>query len=160
MGKEIERKFLVDREKLSGYGMAFSIGDRIMQGYISDDGDTAVRVRTKGKKAFLTIKKNTDKTVCRWEYEYEIPYEDAMEMLNIMCETVIEKNRAYISLNGYQTWEVDVFTGPNEGLVIAELELKSEDEEILFPEFVGKEVTDDPRYLNANLAKEPYCTWK
>lgn len=153
MGKEIERKFLVHKDKLAGYSMAFTMGQRIEQGYIMDDGITAVRVRILGVKGFITIKKKTDSDMTRLEYEYPVPADDALEMLDRLCTDKIEKVRAYIQVSGLHVWEVDIFGGDNEGLIVAEIELKSEDEAFDKPDFIAEEVTDDPRYLNTNLER-------
>jgi len=120
--------------------------------------ERTVRVRTIGDMGFLTIKgKNIGAT--RMEFEYEIPVNDANEMLDKLCEKpLIEKIRRKIDFGGF-TWEVDEFFGENKGLVIAEVELSDEAQQPELPKWIGEEVTDDPRYYNANLVKNPYSMW-
>ncbi len=155
MAQEIERKFLVDREKieLPAHGLV------IRQGYVPTASKTAVRVRIKGECAYLTLKGESRGAV-RAEFEYSIPLEDAIQMLDQFCEgPMIDKTRYEIHI-GDHMWEVDLFTGENEGLMVAEIELATEDELFEQPEWVVKEVTDDPRYYNANLIQNPYCSWR
>jgi len=154
MGKEIERKFLVkdDTWKEISKGVLFR------QGYLSTLKERTVRVRTIDTKGFLTIKGITVGAT-RAEYEYEISVSDANEMLDSLCEKpLIEKNRTKIEYQGL-IWEVDEFFGENEGLVFAEVELDSEDQEISIPDWIGEEVTGDPRFFNSNLIKNPYKNW-
>ena len=154
MAEEIERKFLVAGEDWR----ALSRGTRYRQGYLSTVKERTVRVRTVGDKGFLTIKGVTIGAT-RSEYEYEIPAADADEMLDDLCEKpIIEKNRYKILLDDV-TWEVDEFLGVNDGLVVAEVELQSEDQSFPKPDWIGEEVTDDPRYFNANLVARPFSTW-
>ena len=154
MGKEIERKFLVTGEAWKAYP-----GVTIRQGYLTTDPERTVRVRTKGEKGFLTVKGKTVGAV-RAEYEYEIPVEDANQMLDTLCHRpLIEKTR-YHAPFGEHLWEVDLFFGENEGLVVAEVELSDEEEEPEMPIWVGEEVTHDPRYFNASLIANPYKNWK
>jgi CYTH domain-containing protein len=154
MGIEIERKFLVDTLKWKEAGA----GTRIVQGYLSSTKERVVRVRLIGDEARLTIKGATEGIV-RPEYEYPIPPQDAREMLDALCERpFIDKTRHLIDHAG-RTWEVDVFHGDNEGLVIAEVELEDAEETVELPHWAGKEVSDDHRYSNSNLAKRPYSTW-
>jgi len=154
MTKEIERKFLVAGEAWR----ALAEGTRYRQGYLSTVKERTVRVRTIGDKGFLTIK-GLSRGATRSEYEYEIPAADAEEMLDELCEKpIIEKNRYKIPLEGV-TWEVDEFFGVNAGLIVAEVELQSEDQAFAKPEWIGEEVTDDPKYFNANLIARPYSTW-
>ena len=155
MGIEIERKFL-----LSGDGWkALGAGTAYRQGYLSAVKERTVRVRTIGKQGFLTIK-GISVGASRLEYEYEIPLGDADAMLNELCEKpLIEKKRYKIEYAGF-IWEVDEFFGENEGLVVAEVELDSEDQAFNKPEWVGEEVTGDARYFNSNLIKKPYSQWK
>jgi adenylate cyclase len=155
MGIEIERKFLLsgDAWKALGAGTAYR------QGYLSAVKERTVRVRTIGKQGFLTIK-GISVGASRLEYEYEIPLGDADAMLNELCEKpLIEKKRYKIEYAGF-IWEVDEFFGENEGLVVAEVELDSEDQAFNKPEWVGEEVTGDARYFNSNLIKKPYSQWK
>lgn len=153
MAIEIERKFLV-------CGMAWKEGEgvSIRQGYLSSVPERTVRVRTAGKRAFLTIKGIT-RNRTRSEFEYEIPVADAEELLNI-CEGVIIEKTRYTVAHADTTWEIDEFHGANAGLVIAEIELQSENEMFDKPPWLDKEVTEDPRYYNANLAIGPYSTWQ
>jgi adenylate cyclase len=154
MGKEIERKFLVagDAWKSQATGTAYR------QGYLNSTKERTVRIRTIADKAFLTIKGLTVGAT-RAEYEYEIPLADCNEMLDTLAEKpLIEKNRYKIPFAGL-TWEIDEFFGDNAGLVVAEVELGSEGQGFEKPEWVGKEVTADPRYFNSNLIKHPYKRW-
>lgn len=154
MGKEIERKFLVKGDSWRGQAH----GKRYRQGYLSTVKERTVRIRTVGEEGFVTIKGITI-GASRPEYEYEIPIKDANEMLDELCEKpIIEKTRYRIP-QGTLAWEVDEFEGGNRGLIVAEIELKDENQTVDFPDWVGKEVTDDPRYFNANLVKKPYTTW-
>lgn len=154
MAKEIERKFLVSGEDWR----ALARGTRYRQGYLSTVKERTVRVRTIDDRAFLTVK-GVSVGATRSEYEYEIPAADADEMLNALCEKpIIEKNRYKIPLGGI-TWEVDEFLGVNEGLIVAEVELQSEDQSFPKPAWIGEDVTDDPRYFNANLIARPFSTW-
>lgn len=154
MGKEIERKFLVKGEAWK----ALAAGTVYRQGYLSTVKERTVRVRTVGEKGFLTIKGVTT-GVTRAEFEYEVPAADANAMLDGLCEKpLVEKTRYRIPLDGW-TWEVDEFHGDNDGLVVAEVELKSADERPPLPEWIGEDVSSDPRYFNSNLVKKPFKTW-
>lgn len=138
---------------------ALGKAEYIHQGFLSTEKEHVVRVRIREEKAWITIKGLTE-GISRAEFEYGIPFEDALYMLNNLCEApTLEKHRYLVTFEGY-TWEVDEFHGENEGLVIAELELKSEDEEFPLPGWIGEEVTGDPKYYNANLVKNPYKNWK
>jgi len=154
MAKEIERKFLVAPDwRPDGPGVAFE------QGYLSSHPERTVRVRVDGTTAKLTVKGLTT-GVTRAEYEYPLPLEDATAMLRDLCEKPhIAKVRHVIEIDG-TTWEVDVFGGDNAGLVIAEVELPSEDATFSRPPWLREEVSHDPRYYNSNLVKQPYKTWK
>lgn len=154
MGYEIERKFLVRGEtwKEGAFGM------RYRQGYLSTDKGRTVRVRLAGEQGFLTVK-GLSHGCGRAEYEYPIPADDAEEMLDTMClRPLVEKVRWRVSHGGH-VWEVDEFRGENQGLVLAEIELTTPDEAFTLPTWVTEEVTDDPRYYNANLVARPYRTW-
>ncbi|OAI30719.1 adenylate cyclase [Methylosinus sp. R-45379] len=154
MGVEIERKFLVTRElwRPRNDGVAFR------QGYLSRAEDRVVRVRIAGGAAFLTIKGRTS-NVTRSEFEYPIPVEDAQIMLDRLCERpLIEKTR-YEEVFGGHFWTVDVFLGENDGLIIAEIELGSEEESFDRPGWLGREVSGDPRYFNSELSKRPFGYW-
>ena len=154
MGKEIERKYLIkdDTWRKDASGTTYR------QGYLSTVKERTVRVRTIDDKGFLTIKGITIGATRR-EYEYEIPMVDANEMLDELCEKpIIEKTRFKISHAGL-TWEIDEFAGVNQGLIVAEVELESEDQNIDFPPWVGEEVSGDPRYFNSNLIANPFVNW-
>ena len=154
MGKEIERKFLVKGDDWRGLAQ----GKRYRQGYLSTVKERTVRVRTVGDKAYITVK-GISSGATRAEYEYEIPLADADEMLDKLCEhPLIEKTRYRIPQDEV-TWEVDEFEGENRGLIVAEVELKDEQQAIKLPLWLGKEVTDDPRYFNANLVAKPFIKW-
>jgi adenylate cyclase len=148
--EEIERKFLVN-ERINATLKALE-PKTIRQGYILDaeDGRT-VRVRTKGTRGFLTIK-GASEGISRSEFEYEIPYEDALALLGGFCPLTLEKDRYAVAVGG-KTWDVDVFHGKLEGLIVAEIELESADEDFELPEWAGKEVSDDVRYYNVQLIK-------
>ena len=154
MAKEIERKFLVISDQWRG--LAEEVVYR--QGYLSTVKERTVRVRTVGDLGFLTVKGITIRA-SRVEYEYEIPRSDADEMLDNLCEQpIIEKTRTKILFEGL-TWEVDAFAGVNQGLVVAEVELQDENQTIPKPNWIGAEVSDDPRYFNSNLIAKPFTTW-
>jgi adenylate cyclase len=155
MPVEIERKFLVkdDSWKISANGTKY------IQGYLSKEKDSTIRIRIAGDEAFITIK---SKVVgfSRQEYEYKIPISDANEMLDSMCfKPLIIKTRYEIKYQG-NIWEVDVFDGENEGLILAEIELSSETQNFEKPGWIGEEVTGDIRYYNSNLVNNPYKNWK
>ncbi|MCB9087189.1 MAG: CYTH domain-containing protein [Calditrichae bacterium] len=154
MGREIERKFLV---KDDGWRKG-AVGKLYCQGYISRDEQRAVRVRIVEDQGFLTIKgRHNDLT--RLEFEYEIPLTDARELLDTLCQPpLIEKTRYRVNYAG-NIWEIDVFSGDNAGLIVAEIELSREDQPFELPSWAGREVTGDPRYLNTNLSKHPYLQW-
>jgi len=155
MGIEIERKFLVDGNDWR----ADAVGRRYRQGFLNTAKERTVRVRTDGTKGFLTVKGPSVGSV-RTEFEYEIPVEDADAILEDLCEQpVIEKIRYRIPW-GSHTWEVDEFLGENEGLVIAEIELSQANEPFEKPPWLGRDVTGDPRYYNANLVSHPYRQWE
>ena len=154
MGIEIERKFLIDKDKIG----TLKNGYQIKQGYIQTVDLTTVRVRIRDKEAFLTIKGKSEGAT-RLEFEYPIPLNDAKDMLKNLCNTsVIDKTRYLVEHEGH-VWEVDIFEGSNKGLFVAEIELESEDEAFTLPNWVTKEVTDDIRYFNSNLIENPYLTW-
>ena len=159
MGVEIERKFLVvdDRWRDSA-----SPGERYRQGYLSSDPGSSVRVRTSADRAWLNIKgviESAVEGIARREYEYEIPVTDAHEILEALCPgPLVEKTRFVVDHEGHR-WEVDVFEGDNAGLVVAEIELSSVEEEFVRPAWVGDDVTGDIRYYNQRLAEHPYSRW-
>ena len=153
MGKEIERKFLVEGEAWRQRGTSV----RIRQGYLSTDPERTVRVRVLGEHGKLTVKGKSSGIV-RAEFEYDVPLEDAEAMLSLCLAPLLEKTRTTIAV-GDVCWEVDEFFGENAGLVVAEVELASAEQRIVVPEWVGTEVSDDPRYYNANLLAHPYSRW-
>ena len=154
MGKEIERKFLVDQSTLP----SDINGTEYSQSYISINESGVVRVRIKEKIAVLTIKSG-GLEISRDEFEYEIPLEDAKALQNIFNNDIIYKTRYNIIYKG-KKWEVDQFHKQNKGLWIAEIELESEEESFDVPEWVLEEVTGDEKYYNSNLSKHPYNSWQ
>ena len=155
MGVEIERKFLVADDS---WREAAPAGVRYRQGYLSTDPRNAVRVRVSGDRAWLNIKSATV-GVTRREYEYEVPAADAHVILEELCvKPLIEKTRFVVEHDG-RAWEIDVFEGDNAGLVVAEVELESEDEKITLPAWAGEDVSHDVRYYNQRLVEHPYSRW-
>lgn len=156
MGQEIERKFLVTSD---AYRQLAHSKSRIVQGYISRTSGRTVRVRVRGEKGYLTIKgPSLDGGLSRYEWEYEIPVQEAIELMTVCEQGVIDKVR-YLVNYGHHTYEVDEFHGDNEGLVVAEIELESVDAAFEKPSFVGREVTGDRRYYNSCLTRNPYTQW-
>lgn len=155
MGTEIERKFLVVNDSWRVEPDAPNEYIVIGQGYLFDNTTSSLRIRQHGiSKAFLTIKtSDSGDLLSRKEFEYEIPWEDAEDLIS-MCPSVIKKHRFRVG-----RWEIDEFLGDNQGLFIAEIELQHPDEDIVIPDFVGEEVTNDERYYNTYLARFPYQTW-
>ena len=154
MAQEIERKFLVAGASWKNG----TTGTSIRQGYLSSTKECTLRVRIAGSRAFLTIK-GLNRGITRTEFEYPIPVADAEAMLEALCERpLIEKTRWVVVFEGF-TWEVDEFHGDNDGLTVAEVELASADEKPSLPEWVGEEVSSDPRYFNSNLVKHPFKSW-
>lgn len=152
---EIERKFLVNGEFKSFVTKSY----RITQGYLCADSVRTVRVRTKGEKGYLTIKGATNENgFSRFEWEKEIPLNDALQLLELCEAGVIDKTRYEVPFDG-KTFEVDEFYGESEGLIIAELELESENESFSKPHWLGKEVTGDKKYYNSYISKHPFKTW-
>ena len=155
MATEIERKFIVKGD----FSKEVCNSQRIVQGYICSQPGRTVRIRIRGEKGFLTIKgPSDDKGLSRYEFEQEIPLPDAEQLLTLCEPGVIDKVRHLVRA-GKHTWEVDVFHGANEGLVMAEIELASEDEPFEKPDWIGEEVSGDRRYYNSMLTKEPYSLW-
>jgi len=157
MAIEIERKFWI---KNKNWKVAANTpkGTVIKQGYLSTDKERTVRVRIYGTKGFLTIKgKSVGMT--RTEFEYEIPLEDAIELLQLSHQPIIEKVRYKIHLDNL-IWEVDEFEGINEGLILAEVELESETQKVNIPNWAGDEVTGDIRFYNSSLVNNPFTQWK
>lgn len=157
MGQEIERKFLV---KGNGYREAAQCSYQVVQGYLSSKSERIVRIRIKGTQGYLTIKgKTSESGLSRFEWEKELEAGEAFELFQL-CEPGSIEKRRYEVKSGEHTFEVDEFFGENLGLVIAEVELSSEEEPFVKPEWLGMEVTGDPRYYNSMLMKQPYTTWK
>lgn len=155
MAQEIERKFLVRGEFKS---LAYA-SERIVQGYLSSVPERTVRVRIKGEKGFLTIKGIADEEgVSRYEWEKEIPANEAQELMQLCEPGVIDKVR-YLVKYGTHVFEVDEFRGENAGLILAEVELQAAAEDFERPEWLGEEVTGDKRYYNSMLSKCPYTQW-
>ena len=154
MGVEIERKFLVTDDRWRD--LAPPVLYR--QGYISTQPGQTVRVRVAGDRAFITLKGGSQ-GIARSEFEYPIPIEDANEILATLCTSpLIEKYRYRIDINGL-IWEVDEFLGENQGLIIAEVELETDDQAIALPDWLGAEVSHDARYYNSNLVNHPFSRW-
>lgn len=156
MGTEIERKFLIAndhwREHASG-------GKRYIQGYLGGNDACSVRIRLEGDQANLNIKSRT-LGIQRSEYEFAIPHQEAETILHSLCnKPLIEKTRHHVTHDEH-VWEIDVFSGENEGLVVAEIELTSVDEIFTIPDWVGDEVSGDQRYYNVCLVSNPYKNWK
>lgn len=154
MPKEIERKFLLRNEN---WKSQFTSRTIIKQGYLSTEKEATVRVRILGDKGFLTIKGKTV-GMTRLEFEYEIPVQEANELLQLCEKPLIEKERFIVS-SGKLNWEIDIFEGDNAGLTLAEVELEDENQKIEIPDWVGEEVTFDSRYFNSNLVKMPFKSW-
>lgn len=154
MAQEIERKFLVTDTSWRRNAER----KLYRQGYIPTQDNTTVRVRTIGDRGYLTIKGATI-GISRLEFEYEIPLDDANTILSNICQPpLIEKWRYTLQVDTH-TWEIDEFLGDNQGLLLAEVELSSTTESFSQPPWIGKEVSEDPRYYNSNIAKRPYRTW-
>lgn len=155
MAKEIERKFLVNKEIWDKSNT--DKGKHFRQAYLINEIEKTVRVRLTPEKAFLTIKGATN-FISRTEFEYEIPKEDALELLDNFCKNEISKIR-YNPVIGGKKWDVDEFLDENEGLMVAEIELENENQEFEKPEWIGVEVSGDERYYNAYLVNHPFKNW-
>lgn len=153
MGMEIERKFLLSNDDWRTLGVPIHYA----QGYLVADGERTVRVRIAGTEGFLTIK-GKSKGFSRKEFEYKVPVDEALEMLGLCISPTIEKYRTKIGYEG-KVWEIDEFRGENKGLIVAEIELNSEDETFAVPPWIGQEVTGDIRYFNSSLVKNPFKNW-
>ena len=153
MATEIERKFLIHQPPFERWGE----GVEMRQGYLARGEQATARVRIAGDQGWLTIKGQTT-GISRPEFEYQIPVEDAQELLALCEGGVIEKRRWHVPHQGH-VWEVDVFYGENSGLMIAEIELSGEHEVFTRPSWVVEEVSDDPRYFNGYLSRHPYQSW-
>ena len=156
MAIEIERKFLVINDDWKRENPS---GRLYRQGYFPTGSATVIRIRVSDDKGWIAIKKRQG-NLARREYEYEIPWRDAAEMMEELCrKPLIEKTR-YKIFSETVIWEIDVFAGENQGLVVAEIELRDEDDVFAKPPWLGEEITHDARYLNVNLATLPFCRWK
>jgi adenylate cyclase len=156
MPTEIERKFLVDLEK---WGKVIKPAGKLYnQGYILSEERRTVRIRVTNDAAYITLK-GASTGISRSEYEYTIPVNEGNEILDNFATSLIKKTRYEIEYAGH-TWEVDVFTGDNTGLIVAEIELRHEDEQFEKPDWAGPEVSHDNRYTNASLSISPYKNWK
>jgi adenylate cyclase len=154
MGDEIERKFLVR----GNTWRAGATSSAYRQGFLSTDPNRTVRVRDAGDRGWLTVK-GINVGARRAEYEYEIPQDDASCMLDTLCKRPLIEKVRHTLVVGRHIWEVDVFEADNAGLVVAEVELATEDEEFERPAWLGDEVTNDPRYFNSSLVEHPYKDW-
>jgi adenylate cyclase len=155
MGYEIERKFLLENDKWRKNAR----GTLFRQGYMLSDPGRTVRIRTCNDKGYLTIK-GLVTGISRPEFEYEIPDKDANFLLDHFCDgPILEKIRHLVEYQGF-TWEIDEFLGENAGLLLAEIELTSEDQIFPKPQWIGEEVSGDPRYFNSSLVKNPYTHWQ
>lgn len=161
MAIEIERKFLLTNDDWR----EGAIGQHYMQGYINNEPGRTVRVRITEQAAFLTIKGKAPSSdgkigLGRLEFEYQIPKDDALEMLEKLCrKPIISKKRYRVIYHGF-VWEIDEFAGENQGLLFAEIELEYEDQKFDLPPWIGKEVTTDTRYYNASLCQYPFSAWE
>ena len=153
MAEEIERKFLVRGEAWR----AGAVGSVFRQGYLSTVTERTVRVRVVGEHGYLTVKGITVGAT-RAEFEYDIPVDEAEALLRLCEQPIIEKTRHTVEYRGLH-WEIDEFEGANQGLIVAEVELADADASFARPDWVGDEVTDDPRYFNSNLVAHPYSAW-
>lgn len=156
MAQEIERKFLVLDDSYKHEAFAKS---HIRQGYICSERGRTVRVRIKDERTYLTIKGPSENGgLSRYEFEQEIPFDDAQQLMQLCEPGIIDKTR-WLVKSGEHTFEVDEFHGENDGLVVAEVELESEQDTPIIPHFIGKEVTGDRRYYNSQLRQRPYTSW-
>ena len=155
MGKEIERKYLVDHDQWEK--LEKPTGQHYRQGYLLTDPNKTIRVRETEKQGFLTIK-GANVGATRPEYEYEIPLNDAIELLDTFSISELSKIRYKITFDN-KVWEIDEFLGDNSGLIMAEIELLNEEEQFTKPTWVAKEVTGDAKYYNSNLSTKPFKTW-
>lgn len=156
MGIEIERKFLVNHDQWEQ--LVKPVGEFYRQGYLLTDPQKTIRVRQTSDKGFLTIK-GISVGATRAEFEYEIPFEEAKELLDQFAVAELSKIRFKIAIENH-IWEVDVFSGNNQGLIVAEIELKSENEKFVLPTWIDREVTGEEKYYNSNLVTKPYSDWK
>lgn len=158
MAEEIERKYLINEESAEFKELISKLtGVIISQGYLNSDPTKIVRVRQKGEEGYITIK-GKQVGIRKAEYEYQIPLEDVRELM-LMCDIQVDKIRFTTPANSVLIWEIDIFKGINTGLFVAEIELKNEDNKFDIPEWIGKEVSEDVRFANSNLANHPYQHW-
>lgn len=155
MGVEIERKFLVKGE----FKNQAASSSHIVQGYICRESGRTVRIRIRDEKAYITIKGPSIDGMSRFEWEKELDMADAEELILLSTGPAIDKTRWLVPFEGH-TFEVDEFHGDNEGLIVAEVELKSPDEAVILPEWLGTEVTGNKRYYNSSLTRNPFNTWE
>jgi adenylate cyclase len=155
MALEIEHKYLIKPEAWAKVIPHKSVA--LQQAYLLTDPEKTIRVRTMNDKAYMTIK-GKSQGAARLEYEYEIPLSDALELIRNFSSNLVEKVRHYVEFEG-KTWEVDEFKGSNEGLLVAEIELQTEDEAYHLPVWADANVTHDQRYANSNLSIKPFSTW-
>jgi adenylate cyclase len=155
MAIEIERKFLIEKDLW--YALKKPLGEDIIQAYLVNEPGKVVRIRVTNSNGFITIK-GPSENATRQEFEYQIPKEDALEILALFDPKKIEKIRHNIEFQGH-LWEIDEFFGNNDGLIIAEIELNSREESFEKPPWLGREVTNDHRYYNAYLSEHPYSLW-
>jgi adenylate cyclase len=155
MATEIERKFLIEKDLW--YALKKPVGVDIIQSYLVNEHGRVIRIRVTDSNGFITIK-GPSENATRQEFEYPIPKEDALEILALFDPKRIEKTRYKIEFQGH-LWEIDEFFGNNDGLIIAEIELKSREESFEKPPWLGEEVTNDHRYYNAYLSEHPYNSW-
>jgi adenylate cyclase len=155
MSLEIEHKFLIEKDLW--YALKKPSGVLIQQAYLVNEPGKVVRIRVTDSSGYLTIKGPTINAT-RSEFEFPIPKTDALQIMDQFVKSRIDKTRYKITFEG-KIWEVDEFWGDNEGLIIAEIELESEDEQFIKPSWIGKEVTSDPKYYNSYLSEHPYTTW-
>lgn len=156
MLQEIERKF---RVKNTTFLQDIKSKSKIVQGYLSSNPDRTVRIRIKNDKGFITIKgRSNDSGTTRLEWEKEIDFQEAHQLMNLCEDFIIEKTRYEVIFQN-QLFEIDIFEGKNEGLIIAEIELESENQNLIFPDWLGQEVTGDIRFYNAYLSQKPYDSW-
>ncbi len=155
MAIEIERKFLLASDE---WRQRVYSSRKLQQGYLNDSSESSIRIRTANTQAWLNIK-SVVIGATRQEFEYEIPLDDANQMLSTLCSHRIVKKTRHLVQIAHHTWEIDEFEGDNSDLIVAEIELNDEDEQFEKPSWIGKEVTMDKRYYNNQLSKTPFCHW-
>ena len=155
MINEIERKFLV-----AGEFKSLSVGKfEIQQGYLSSDPERTVRIRIAGKKGYITVKgKSNEKGMTRLEWEKEILFDEAKALLELCEPGVVQKTRYIVDMDDF-VFEVDEFHGENQGLIIAEVEIQSEEDEVDLPDWIGEEITGNPKYYNSYISNHPFSEW-